>query len=124
MSVVSGSLPAGVSFQAAADGGQFMGVPEETGAFDVSIRVTSSNLSTTLDVQLQVNAPPIEVDRLVDQLTEGGQLLTGDEVRYLDLLGNRNGDFDLGDFLAWLDSGNGPIPEVAAAQRVPLGSRP
>ena len=111
VSVVSGSLPAGLAFQATGDGGQFVGVPEETGAFDVSIVATSSNLNATLDLQLQVNAPSIEVDRLVDQLIDGGQLLTADEVRYMDLLGNRSGGFDLGDFLAWLDAGNGASPE-------------
>ncbi len=125
VNVVSGSLPAGLAFQAAVDGGQLLGVPEETGVFDVSIVVTSSNLSATLDLQLQVNAPPVEVDRLVDQLIDGGQLLTADEVRYLDLLGNTNGGFDLGDFLAWLNTGAGAPPEqlTESALRALRGGR-
>jgi M6 family metalloprotease-like protein len=124
-SVVAGTLPAGLAFQAITDGGQFVGVPEETGVFDLSIGVTSGNLSTTMDLQLQVNAPPLGVDRLVDQLIDGGQLLTADEVRYLDLLGNRNDGFDLGDFLAWLDAGNGAPPEPLqeSAPRVLPGGR-
>ena len=59
------------------------------------------------------------------QLIDGGQLLTADEVRYLDLLGNRNDGFDLGDFLAWLDAGNGTPPEQSteSALRVLRGGR-
>jgi hypothetical protein len=38
---------------------------------------------------------------VIDQLL-GGSALAADEVRFLDLLGNRNGRIDVGDARAWL----------------------
>jgi M6 family metalloprotease-like protein len=120
VSLVGGSVPAGISFNLTAEGAELVGVPEETGRFPISVRVTSGNLATTHDFQLEVDAPALAVSRLVDQLLEGSELLTADEVRYLDLLGNRNDGFDVGDFLAWLDAGNGP---GAAATVLPDAAR-
>ncbi len=44
-----------------------VGVPQETGLFNISLSISSGNLSATQDFQLRVNAPVPEVDRLVDQ---------------------------------------------------------
>ncbi len=114
VSLESGRVPAGLSFNPTAEGAELVGVPEETGTFPVSMRVTSGNLAATRDFQLEIGAPALDVGRLVDQLLEGAELLTADEVRYLDLLGNRNDSFDVGDLLAWLDAGNGPGAEATA----------
>ena len=115
--MVAGSLPAGLEFRPTVDGGEVVGVPQETGLFDVSLSISSGNLSATQDFQLRVDAPVLEVDRLVDQLLDGVQLLTPDELRYLDLLGNRNDGFDVGDFLAWIDAGNGDTADAMTLLR-------
>ncbi len=120
--IVAGSLPAGLEFRPTVDGGEVVGVPQETGLFDVSLSISSGNLSATQDFQLRVSAPVLEVDRLVDQLLDEVQLLTPDELRYLDLLGNRNDGFDVGDFLAWIDAGNGDTADAMTLLRTPRKS--
>jgi hypothetical protein len=37
------------------------------------------------------------------QLLQGGSRLSNDQRALLDGVGNRNGSYDLGDFLAWVD---------------------
>jgi hypothetical protein len=36
----------------------------------------------------------------------------------LDLLGNRNFAYDVGDFHAWVDSGDSPVTAAALAERI------
>ena len=120
--VVAGSLPAGLEFRPTVDGGEVVGVPQETGLFDVSLSISSGNIRATQDLQLRVSAPVLEVDRLVGQLLDGVQLLTPDELRCLDLLGNRNDEFDVGDFLAWIDAGDGDTADAMTLLRTPRKS--
>jgi len=47
-----------------------------------------------------------------------GAPLTADEVRYLDFLGNNNGGFDVGDFLAWVKLTGAP-PSPLVSQSMP-----
>jgi M6 family metalloprotease-like protein len=127
--VLAGTLPAGVQLLSAADGAVFSGIPEMTGGFDVTVGLTSGSLQAALDVHLLVGAPALDLDRLVDQLFDGTESLTADEARFLDLLGNKNGAFDLGDFLAWVDAGyavftgagadGAPITRRSSSRRVP-----
>ena len=49
----------------------------------------------TQDFRWRANAPVLEADWLEDQLLDGVQLLTPDELRYLHLLGDRNDGFDV-----------------------------
>jgi len=54
-----------------------------------------------------------------------GMTLTADEVRYFDLLGNRNARLDLGDFLAWVRAtGVKPSAELLARVTAAAGARP
>jgi hypothetical protein len=55
------------------------------------------------------------VAAVVQQLLFGG-VLSGPDLRYLDIIGNNNGDFDVGDFLAWVRStGATPSPAITRA---------
>jgi len=56
---------------------------------------------------------PIAASAVVSQIL-GGAGLTTQEQGDLDQLGNANGRFDLGDFLAWVDATGAPL---TAAQR-------
>jgi len=42
-------------------------------------------------------------EAVVNQLLLGGTYLFNEQLVYLDQLGNNNGQFDLGDFMAWVD---------------------
>jgi len=60
---------------------------------------------------------------VISQLLHGTGL-TADQVQFLDLLGNKNGIFDLGDFAAWVQA-TGAVPQAAAAVVSPRrGSKP
>ncbi len=50
---------------------------------------------------------------ILDHLFGVGTPLSADELTYLDLLGNRNSGVDVGDYLAWVDSG---APAMSAAE--------
>jgi len=43
-------------------------------------------------------------------------MLTADEIRYLDLLGNRNGQYDVGDFRAFIDKTGGAVSAEVMAE--------
>ncbi len=53
---------------------------------------------------------------VVHQLLDGASALTAAEVQTLDQLGNKNGRFDLGDFVAWVDRNPG-IPGLNMSKR-------
>jgi hypothetical protein len=52
---------------------------------------------------------------VVSQVLGTRQALSADHLKYLDLLGNNSGGFDVGDFLAWVDATGAQAPEIAAA---------
>ena len=54
---------------------------------------------------------------LTAQLLGPTSPLNADQIRYLDFLGNNNGSFDVGDFLAWVKATGAPLS--AAAQQAP-----
>ena len=71
-----------------------------TGAAVLAIRATrpfalAATFAATADV--------------VRQLLTGSSALTAGQLTLLDLLGNRNGQFDVGDFVAWLDRNPGVL---------------
>jgi M6 family metalloprotease-like protein len=97
----SGStLPPGLTL---APTGVVFGVPAKDSTYTFTVHVTSGPQSSDLALRLAVSAPTLTVTNVVNQLLGVAAPLTSDEVRYLDLLGNRNNQFDLGDFMAWLD---------------------
>ena len=83
--------------------GVFSGYPANTGTFLFTVNVTSGPSSLSLPLHLVVSAPQLQAQAVADQLLLGGTHLTADEQRYIDLSGNGNNAFDLGDVTAWVD---------------------
>ena len=85
------------------------------------------NLSVTLPMgrPYSVRAVFLETFNTVDvvsQLLNGSSALTAAQLGDLDQLGNNNGEFDLGDFLAWVQATGAPLTaqqraRVSAAKR-------
>ena len=113
--LLSGRLPDGVVLRNLINIVEIAGVPLETGEFPLVLEAASGNLTDRRAFQLSVREPQLQVDELVAQLIGQGVSLTQDEVRYLDLLGNHNDVFDVGDFLAWVDA-SGVEPAMALAR--------
>jgi M6 family metalloprotease-like protein len=111
-SFASGTLPQGLSL---APGGTIVGRPAETGSFVLTLQVTSGSQTTTAAVQLDVVAPVLAAANVVSHVVGTTRPLSADQITYLDLLGNRNGQLDVGDFLAWVNAtGLAVSPELAA----------
>jgi hypothetical protein len=100
--IVQGRLPTGLTLARIGGSGVIAGIPEETGVFPVRIGVTSGNVNAEQDFELHVAAPALSLDGVLERLLGEPSSLTDADLRYLDLLGNRNDWFDVGDFLAWM----------------------
>ena len=120
--MVNGSLPEGLFLYTS---GRIAGTPEGTGSYDLTMQVTSGSQHVTFPLHLVVQAPVVDLDAAVHQVLQVDSTLTADQVRYFDLLGNRNGHLDLGDFLAWLKAtGIKPSPQVMARVLAAPGRKP
>ena len=113
-SIISGSLPTGLSLSAS---GVITGFPQQTGDFGFTARVTSCGTLTSA-FTLSVTAPTLTTSDVTMQLLGPTAPLNADQVRYLDFLGNNNGSFDVGDFLAWVKLTGAP-PSPAVPQSLP-----
>ncbi len=108
--VTGGALPTGVTLDAAT--GRLSGFPRQTGAFSYQAQVAScGTLSRTFT--LSVTAPTLATTDVTAQLLGPTSPLSADQVRYLDFLGNNNGGFDIGDFLAWVKATGAPLSAAA-----------
>ncbi len=108
--LVGGALPEGLTLFGS---GLLSGRPAESGTFGFTVRVTSGSQLQEQAVTLEITEPVLQTEDILAQLFQAGTPLSADELAYLDLLGNRNGGLDVGDFLAWVDSG---APAMTAAQ--------
>lgn len=115
-SVTGGALPQGVTLAAAS--GVLSGFPRQTGDFTYTVTLTSGAQSQGKTFTLSVTAPTLATANVTAQLLGPTAPLTADEVRYLDFLGNNNGSFDVGDFLAWVKLTGAPL-SAATLQSVP-----
>ncbi|HXF95386.1 MAG TPA: immune inhibitor A domain-containing protein, partial [Gemmatimonadales bacterium] len=105
-SVAAGSLPPGLTL---ASSGALSGFPAATGTFPFTARVASGGQVETRDYTIVVTAPSLTLAAVLPRLFDpAATTLTPDQLRYLDLLGNSNGQFDVGDFRAWVDSTGAP----------------
>lgn len=118
--VVSGALPDGLTLSSA---GAITGTPSKTGSFNATARVSSGSQTADVAVALTVTAPTLVTADVVSQILGTRTPLSADDLKYLDLLGNNSGGFDVGDFLAWVNTTGAQAPEIAAAlaQLVPAG---
>ena len=113
--ISSGSLPAGLTLNAST--GEIAGAPRVTGDFSFTVTVTVSAQSDSKAFTLSVTAPTLTTNNVLLQLFGTGSPLSADEQRYLDFLGNNNGSFDVGDFLAWVKATGAPAsPAVPQSQ--------
>lgn len=115
-SVTGGALPQGVTL--AASSGVVSGFPRATGNFTYTVTVTSGAQSQGKTFTFSVTAPTLATANVTAQLLGPTAPLNADEVRYLDFLGNNNGLFDIGDFLAWVKLTGAPL-SAATLQTVP-----
>jgi hypothetical protein len=121
-SVVRGKLPLGLYLLPT---GLIRGTPEETGSSDLTLLVSSGSQSRQVLVRLSAVAPTVDLTVAVNQLLHLDTALTPEQIRYLDLQGNRNQRFDLGDFLAWVKkTGVTPPAQVSARLGSPAAQLP
>lgn len=110
--VVDGALPDGLALGTA---GAISGILSKTGNFSAIARVTSGSQTADVVVALAVTAPALATADVVSQILGTRSPLSADALKYLDLLGNNNASFDVGDFLAWVNARGAQAPEIAAA---------
>ena len=98
----AGTFPPGLSATITGDGLMLGGAPEQTGAFQVSVRVTDARgVTGTTPVPLDVRPAALDDAALIAALARGTGLSDAAR-RLLDNDGNRNGRLDTGDLRAWL----------------------
>ncbi|HSG07026.1 MAG TPA: M6 family metalloprotease domain-containing protein [Longimicrobiales bacterium] len=98
--VLSGTLPSGIELDA---GGSLRGAAMETGEFTVSVRVRDGlGLTAEGTITLAVTDPVLPVERIASRFLLKGPQMSVAQLQYLDLKGNADGTYDLGDFRAWI----------------------
>jgi M6 family metalloprotease-like protein len=108
-SVTGGALPQGVTLSAS---GVMSGFPQQSGNFTYTATVTSCSTSSRT-FTLSVGVPTLATADVIAQLLGPTSPLNADQIRYLDYLGNNNGSFDIGDFLAWVKATGAPLSAAA-----------
>jgi hypothetical protein len=111
--LAAGALPGGLTLGA---NGTIAGVLEATGQFSFTARVVSGSQSLSLPLTVSVSAPQLTTASVLSVLVGTGGTLSTDELRYLDLVGNRNGSFDVGDFLAFVRTTGGAVSAATIAE--------
>ncbi|HWA16871.1 MAG TPA: M6 family metalloprotease domain-containing protein [Gemmatimonadales bacterium] len=114
--VTVGTLPPGLSLTT---GGLLAGTPTASGTYNFTVQAASGGNSSTLAATLNVTQPSLVSGDVVAHIINGNGTLSANDLAYLDLLGNKNGSFDVGDFLAWVRATGavGALREFEAAQR-------
>lgn len=95
-------LPDGLVLDAAT--GAIGGYPEEEGDFAMVFEAASGAITQTDTVYLSVSAPSLQTTDVVNHLIGPVSVLSEDEERFLDIIGNNNGGYDVGDLRAYLQS--------------------
>jgi putative Ig domain-containing protein len=113
-SLASGALPPGLTLSI---DGQITGIPTQAGAFTFAVRAAADERFALKSFTVTVTVPAVSVDAAVQHLL-GGARLDVSLIRFLDLQGNRNGGFDVGDFRAFLRA-NGQLPTPVAGKGTP-----
>jgi len=108
----SGAAPPGLTVSAA---GVLSGAPTDTGTFIFRVRVTDGTQTARRTLTLQVVEPTLTMQQVLDLGFLGPAPAGDDRRRYLDLQGNANGTFDIGDVARWLArTGNGAATGATA----------
>jgi len=113
-SVTGGALPQGLTLSSS---GVVSGFPQQSGNnFTYTATVSSCN-TTSRTFTLSVTVPTLATADVLAQLFGPTSPLNADQIRYLDFLGNNNGSFDIGDFLAWVKATGAPLSAAALQAR-------
>jgi hypothetical protein len=100
--LVDGELPPGMILDPK---GIVAGTPTQAVQARFVVSASTEISSATKVVRVLVAKPLLQQEKVLEQLLGSGTLSSAD-LKFLDLLGNRNDRFDLGDVRAWLiDSG-------------------
>ena len=89
--------------------------PDDAGAGRTLIRardtvqVISGSQTASMAYDLEVAHPALATADVVAHVTGTATTLSAEEITYLDLLGNNNGEADVGDFFAWVEA-TGVLP--------------
>ncbi|HXL06479.1 MAG TPA: M6 family metalloprotease domain-containing protein [Gemmatimonadales bacterium] len=97
--VTSGAPPPGVTFS---QGGVLSGWPTDTGTYTFQVGVTDGTQTTGRGMTLHIAEPALTLQQVLNLEFQGQVPANDDQTRYLDLQGNHNNTFDIGDFLRWL----------------------
>jgi hypothetical protein len=100
--LLEGALPPGVTLDSVT--GVLSGAPTVSGAFTFSVRVTAGTQFGFARFTLAVKRPALALQDAVDVLLGVSGALTEAEQRFLDLQGNQNDRYDIGDLRAWLQT--------------------
>jgi hypothetical protein len=99
-SVIAGSLPPGIDLNVAT--GVLSGTPEQSGHFDFTLRVDGESKFGFANLFIAVVDPVIATQDVVNAILGIDGLITPEVETFLDLQGNENGQFDIGDVQAYL----------------------
>ena len=111
--VTGGALPQGLTVST---GGVVSGFPRESGAFTYTATVFSCDTQSRT-FTLTVTLPTLATADVTAQLLGPTSPLNPDQLRYLDFVGNNNGSFDIGDFLAWVKLTGAPLSSAVLPAR-------
>jgi len=98
--VDSGAPPPGTSLSPA---GLLSGVPADTGTYTFRASVTDGADTVRRAMTVRVVEPSLTLQQALSVAFQGPAAAGDDRRRYLDLQGNADGRFDLGDVLRWLE---------------------
>ena len=115
-SQTGGTLPNGLSL---ATDGSVTGTPSASGQTTANVRVTSGSQQSDGTVTFTVTEPTLLLANTLNGLLGTGGTLSADDKTYLDLVGNKNNVYDLGDFLAWVERTNAVPPSTPLPGVIP-----
>jgi M6 family metalloprotease-like protein len=99
-----------VTLEATASGGAHVLWSGDTATVNNQLRLVMSKPYTVRATRISITS-----EEVATHLLGAASLLTQDELLFLDLLGNNNGGFDIGDFRAWLQEA-GLVADVTPAE--------
>ena len=117
--VDSGAPPPGTTLSQA---GVLSGASTDTGSYTFRAAVTSGATTDRRAFTVHVTEPPLQIQQVLALGFQGPAGIGDDVRRYLDFQGNRNGAFDIGDVLRWLER-KGFVPAATALVRLTASQR-
>ena len=103
--ISEGALPKGLVLDSVA--GTVGGIPEVDGRFSFLVTAASKALRDTAELEMSVGTPALTLRQVVDELLRRGSTLGLEDTRFLDITGNQNGRFDIGDVLLYMRGSEG-----------------